>query len=162
MADEPKPTRPAMPGGYLAPKLLAWSWAETRLRESRNYWITSVTPAGAPHARPVWGVWLDGRFYFSSGSRIRTHLEHGGNVSVNLESGDETVIVEGAAALVEAEALARRIAEAYNAKYHWDLEAKAGEFFEVRPRVVFGWLCDGSGRDRGALFSQSATRWRFE
>ena len=66
-------------------------------------------------------------------------------MSVNLESGDETVIVEGKASAGRGEALAQRIADAYNAKYHWDLEAKAGEFFEVRPRVVFGWLCDGSG-----------------
>src|SRR5262245_47369460 len=148
-----------MPGEYLAPKLLAWSWAESRLREARNYWITSVTPAGAPHARPVWGVWLDGRFYFSSGSRIRAHLERDARVSVNLRIGDETVIVEGTASLVQAEALVKRIAEIYTPKYHWDPEAQAGEFFEVRPRVVFGWLCDGTGRDRGALFSQSATRW---
>ena len=61
MSKEPEATRPEIPGGYLAPKLIAWPWAETRLREARNYWVTSVSPAGAPHARPVWGVWLDGR-----------------------------------------------------------------------------------------------------
>jgi len=37
-----------------------------------------------------------------------------------------------------------------------------GEFFEVRPRVVFAWLCDGSGQDGGALFAQTATRFLFE
>jgi hypothetical protein len=31
-----------------------------------------------------------------------------------------------------------------------------------RPRVVFAWLCDGSGLDGGASFSQAATRFRFE
>jgi len=157
----PESDRPGMPGGYLEPKPLAWPWAEQRLVESRNYWIASVTPSGAPHARPVWGVWLDDRFYFSSGSRIRNNLEQRAPVSVNLESGDECVILEGQAEIVQDQGVATRVARAYNEKYHWDLEAKPGEFFEVRPRVVFGWLCDGSGRDGGALFSQTATRWRF-
>ena len=72
-----------MPGGYLAPKLLAWPWAEARLSESRNYWISTAAKDGAPHARPVWGVWLEGLLYFSSGSRIRTHLEREPRVSVS-------------------------------------------------------------------------------
>jgi hypothetical protein len=110
----------------------------------------------------VWGVWLEGLFYFSTGSRIRAHLEREPRVSVNLESGDECVILEGVASPLQDVALTRQVTEAYNAKYHWNLEPKPGEFFEVRPRVVFGWLCDGSGRDAGALFSQTATRWRFE
>jgi hypothetical protein len=159
---EPKSQRPHIPGGYLSPKLLAWSWAEHRLAQSRNYWITSITPDGNPHARPVWGVWLDDCFYFSSGSRIRSNLAHHSAVSVNLESGDECIILEGRVVLVQDEAVAKRVASAYNQKYHWDMEAKSGEFLEVRPRVIFGWLCDGSGRDGGALFSQTATRWLFE
>jgi hypothetical protein len=30
-----------------------------------------------------------------------------------------------------------------------------------RSRVAFGWVCDGSGEDGGALFQLSATRWKF-
>jgi nitroimidazol reductase NimA-like FMN-containing flavoprotein (pyridoxamine 5'-phosphate oxidase superfamily) len=157
----PVAERPTMPGGYLAPKLLAWPWAEQRLVRSRNYWVATATAAGAPHARPVWGVWLGERFYFSSGSRIRTHVEARPEVSVHLESGDECVIVEGTAASLVAPDRVALVTAAYNEKYHWNLEPRPDEFFEVRPRVVFGWLCDGSGRDGGALFSQTATRWRF-
>lgn len=162
MREDPQAERPSIPGGYLEPKRLAWSWAEARLAESRNYWIVTVSPSGAPHARPVWGVWLDGQLYFSSGSRIRTHLLRDPAVSVNLESGDECVILEGAASPQEDAAITRRVAEAYNEKYHWDWEWDPGEFFELRPRVAFGWCCDGTGLDGGALFSQTATRWRFE
>ncbi len=162
MTRAPKSERPEMAKGYLEPKLLAWPWAEVRLVESRNYWVATVAADGTPHARPVWGVWLDGCFYFSSGSRIQTHLERHPAVSVNLESGDECVIVEGTAAPARDAALTRRVVAAYNEKYHWDMEPKPGDFFEVRPRVVFGWLCDGSGRDGGALFSQTATRWSFD
>jgi hypothetical protein len=162
MLRAPRAGRPRIPGGYLAEKLLAWPWAEVRLAESRNYWIATTAKGGAPHARPVWGVWLEGRFYFSTGSRIRTHLAREPRVSVNLESGDECVILEGVAAPLHDADRTRRVADLYNAKYHWNLEPKPGEFFEVRPSVVFGWLCDGSGRDAGALFSQTATRWHFE
>lgn len=162
MVRAPRAERPCMPGGYLAPKLLAWPWAEARLAESRNYWIATTAKDGAPHARPVWGVWLEGRFYFSTGSRIGTHLAREPRISVNLESGDECVILEGVAAPLLDPDRTRRVADAYNAKYRWNLEAKPGGFFEVRPARAFGWLCDGSGRDAGALFSQTATRWRFE
>lgn len=158
----PRATRPEIPGGYLEPKLLPWTWAETRLVAARNYWVATVTAAGKPHARPVWGVWLEGALHFSSGSRIRRNLVRTGTVSVNLESGDECVILEGLAAEVHETALAARIASAYNAKYHWNMEPSPGEFFAVRPRVVFGWLCDGSGLDGGALYAQTATRWEFE
>lgn len=162
MAETPRAGRPDIPGGYLSAKLLAWPWAEARLVESRNYWIATLTDDGRPHARPVWGVWLEGRFYFSSGSRIRAHVERRPELSVNLESGDECVIVEGTASSLDDPATVEAVTAAYNEKYRWNLEPEPGEFFEVRPRVVFGWLCDGTGLDAGALFSQTATRWVFE
>ena len=79
MTSEPQASRPSMPGYGLLPPgegrgLLPWSWAEEHLGASRNYWVSTVSPSGAPHARPVWGVWSDGQLYFSSGSRIRTNL----------------------------------------------------------------------------------------
>jgi len=161
MSQIPMVDRPHMPGGYLEPKLLAWPWAASRLAAARNYWIGSVGPEGAPHVRPVWGVWLDGCLYFSSGSRIRANLERRPAVSVNLESGDECVILEGEAQVLRDEARTQQVASAYDEKYRWQGTWEAGDFFAVWPRVVFGWLCDGSGRDGGALFAQTATRWRF-
>jgi hypothetical protein len=158
----PRAERPSMPGGYLSPMVLAWPWAESRLIRSRNYWVVTVSAKSRPRARPVWGVWLDGAFYFSTGSLIRRDLEQNPAISVNLESGDECVILEGTASALMEPDTAREVAEAYNAKYSWDMKAEPGEFFCVRPRVAFGWLCDGSGLDRGALFSQTATRWTFE
>ena len=72
----PKASRPFMPGyGILDADsgrgLLPWSWAVERLSKSRNYWIASTWPDGRPHCVPVWGVWLDDGFYFSSGERSR-------------------------------------------------------------------------------------------
>ena len=93
--------------------------------------------------------------------RIRSNVSAGSRISINLERGDECVIVEGVASELHEAAGVRRVTDAYNAKYSWNLEAKPGEFFEVRPRVVFAWLCDGSGQDGGALFAQTATRFLF-
>src|SRR5690348_7591741 len=72
----PSNDRPYMPGyGIKGPSegtgLLPWAWATERLASARNYWLSTTTPAGAPHAMPVWAVWLDDRLWFSSslGSR---------------------------------------------------------------------------------------------
>lgn len=153
--------RPQIPAGYLAEKRLPWSWAEARLQRSRSYWLSTVTPGGLPHSRPFWGVWQDTALYFSSGSRIRSHLARSPEISLHLESADECVIVEGVArSEVDAETTAA-VVSVYNQKYGWDMQAEPGEFFALRPRVAFGWVCDGSGEDGGALFQLSATRWKF-
>src|SRR3954454_22080154 len=46
---------------------LPWEWAAERLVPNRNYWVVTVSAAGAPHCLPVWGVWDDGdlRLMFS-------------------------------------------------------------------------------------------------
>jgi hypothetical protein len=72
----PKASRPFMPDyGVLDAQsgqgLLLWSWATKRLASARNYWIATARPDGYPHMTPVWGVWLDETFYFSTGRRSR-------------------------------------------------------------------------------------------
>src|SRR5207245_9500084 len=70
----PRASRPQA-AGYGFPEstkgLLAWSWAEQRLKKSHNYWITTVKPDGSPHTMVVWGMWQDGRFLFSTGRKSR-------------------------------------------------------------------------------------------
>jgi hypothetical protein len=57
---------------------MPWTWAEERLGESHNYWIATSRPDGRPHLMVIWGLWLDGVFYFSTGgqSRKARNLEH--------------------------------------------------------------------------------------
>jgi hypothetical protein len=159
----PRADRPNMPEGYLqSGQPLPWSWAEARLLRARNYWVSTVTPAGSPHNRPVWAVWFDDALFFSTGaSRIRKHLERSSAVSVNLESGDECLILEGTAALETNGDTLARAAAAYTAKYTWPMEPTPGSFFRVRPHVAFAWISDGTGEDRGVAFSATATRYRF-
>ena len=60
----------------MTPGMLDWEWAESRLRDSRNYWIVTASPDGQPGAAPVWGVWVDGSLCFGVGksSRKARHL----------------------------------------------------------------------------------------
>lgn len=83
--------------GRQTPTSSAWSFAEERLSKSHNYWICSPRPDVRPHSTPVWSIWLDEAFYFSTdpASRKGQNLKANSAVSVHVESGDEPVILGG-------------------------------------------------------------------
>ncbi len=174
-AVKPKSSRPLMPG-YGLPEgskgLLPWTWAEQRLKKSHNYWITTLKPGtsqdkaspdkASPHTMVVWGLWQDGRFLFSTGSKSRKarNLAQNANCVVSTEHAHEAVIVEGAAEI--ADILARRkFLPKYERKYNFDMSKMKPDIlsmkepiFAVRPRVVFGlWEKE---------FIEKSTRWTFE
>ncbi len=132
---DPEPCRPRMFGDYAGSAELPWEWATERLSKTRNYWIATTRPAGQPHSRPVWGVWLDTTFYFSTGSLAAQNLAVQAAITVHLESGNEVVILEGAAQQVSDISLLEQVVNLYNQKYHWDLEPMQlpGPFYAVRP-----------------------------
>ena len=150
-----------MPGYGLKPAaegqgLLPWSWAQERLEKSHNYWLSTVTPEGAPHCMAVWGLWMEGKFYFSTGrkSKKARNLARNARCVVCAENAAEAVIVEGVAARDPDPKALQRIAPAYNAKYHYgDVGEMDEPVYIVTPRVVFG-LVEGSMGD-------TATRWTF-
>lgn len=137
--------------------LLPWSWAEERLSQARNYWVSTIRPDGRPHNMPVWGVWLNNSFYFSTGQRSRKALNLAANPHciIHPESADEAVIVEGIAAELTNPAELAPVAAAYRLKYQWDMEQPESPIFAVRPQVVFGFI------EAADEFSGSATRWHF-
>ena len=104
---------------------------------------------------PVWGVWLDRAFYFSTGRRSRKSK----NLSLNhrcvvcSESASEAVILEGTAKEIGEESLRRRFAAVYKKKYDWDISDSKEPIYEVLPRVVFG-ISENAGAN--------PTRWRFK
>jgi PPOX class probable F420-dependent enzyme len=152
---EPVASRPKFPPGYGISSeregMLPWSWTEERLASARNYWIVTVRADGSPHAAPVWGLWLDGAIVFSTSreSRKGRNLLRDPRVVVNLESGEEVVILEGE---VEVTGLDDRMADAYEAKYDYRPGGE-GDWFALRPRVAYAWL----ERD----YPRSATRFTF-
>ena len=141
-------------------KQLSWNWASKRLRTSHNYWIASSRPDGRPHLMPVWGIWLDDMFYFSTGrfSRKSRNLVSNPNCVVCPESAAEAVILEGQVRKVKDTDTLRRFGAAYEKKYNWDmgdLVASKDPVYRVQPRTVFGFV-ENSKKVRG-----NPTRWRF-
>lgn len=158
---EPVADRPEMPEGYLGDAPLPWKWAEQRLVEARNYWICTVAPNGAPRARPVWGVWLDGAVMFSTGARLGRDVREEPRVTVHLESGDDCVIIEGTATVSDDVSVRRSFIDAYDPKYGWQSSLDFVDVvYVVRPRVAFGWLVHDLAPG-ATLFEATATRWRF-
>lgn len=154
----PRASRPHVPG-YGIPAdtkgMLPWSYADEQLGKAMNYWVCTVGAGGAPHARPVWGLWVDGALCFGGhGVRWDRNLAANPNVSVHLESGDQVVILEGAVERVEDmnSPLAKRAAEASKKKY--GMGGGEGAFWALRPRRAFGWTTKAMFKD--------ATRWHFQ
>jgi len=137
--------------------LLPWSWATERIANSHNYWIATTSPDGRPHVMPVWGVWLDDGFYFSTGKTTRK----GRNLAANprcvvcSERADEAIIVEGVVEPVDDPTVYARFADAYKAKYDWPVEQATAPAYAVRPQVAFAFI------ENADDFAGAATRWRF-
>jgi PPOX class probable F420-dependent enzyme len=156
-------SRPHMPGYGISNAnegegLLPWEWAAERLSVSHNYLVATTRPDGRPHVMPVWGLWLDDAFYFSTGrqSRKARNLDSNPHCAISTDRADEAVIVEGVAEQITDRESLRSFYEAYKEKYDWDLEQMGFDkepVYIVRPRVVFG--------IRESDFTGSATRWTF-
>ncbi|MDP9248116.1 MAG: pyridoxamine 5'-phosphate oxidase family protein [Candidatus Dormibacteraeota bacterium] len=162
----PRATRPYMPGYGILPAedgsgLLPWSWAEERLRSSRNYWVVSVRPDGRPHSMPVWGVWYEGTFWFSSslGSRKARNLTAKSRCVVTTEDADSPVVVEGTAELIREPAALETLLTLENQKYGTDfgiemLDPAENACFQVHPTQAFALKEED--------FTGSPTRWTFD
>ncbi len=156
---EPKASRPQMTGYGVPESLegtLPWEWARERLSKSHNYWITSVRPNGVPHTMVVWGIWLDGAYYFSTGAATRKarNLQQNPHCTVCSDNVEEAVIVEAVARQLNDEKIPKQAFADYKTKYGWDLDPKRGPVFEVRPSVVFAMP--------EKRFPNAVTRWKFE
>jgi hypothetical protein len=137
--------------------LLPWSWAAERLAGTHNYFVATARPDGRPHVMPVWGLWLDGAFLFSTGTRSTKARNLLGNPRcvVCPENAGEAVIVEGVAEEVTGESLLSQFKDAYFEKYKWDMDTSQGGIYAVRPGVAFAFI------EKAEDFPSTATRWLF-
>lgn len=158
----PKASRPYMPGYEMMFEegmgLLPWSWAAERFSKAHNYWLATTRPDGRPHIMPVWGVWVDNAFYFSTGrqSRKSRNLAVSPNCVVCPEGAGEAIILEGIAQEVTESSSVRRFADEYRKKYDWDMEGNEGPIYGVRPRVAFGFV------EKSNAVQGNPTRWLFD
>jgi len=146
--------------GYGLPEttkgLLPWRWAEQRLRKSHNFWISTARPDGTPHAMVIWGLWLDGAFYFSTGTKTRKgrNLAHKPYCVIGTENAAEAVIIEGSTQFLDNETIRKRFATLYQKKYGWDMSDWKDPVYVVTPLLAFGLY--------EKKFASSATRWKFK
>lgn len=158
---QPKVSRPFAPGYGIAGAedgkgLLPWSWVAEQMTRCRTFWVATIHAEHArPHVMPVWGVWVDDAFVFSTGheSRKCRNLALNPACTVCNDDGQEAVIVEGLAEKVESPDALERVAAAYNKKYKMDPRGMGEPIFIVRPRTVFGFI--------EKSFPKSATRWEL-
>ncbi|MCK9495554.1 MAG: pyridoxamine 5'-phosphate oxidase family protein [Dehalococcoidia bacterium] len=136
----------------------SWPAIEEKLIASRNYWICTTRSNGAPHSKPVWGVWSDG-LWFSTGANAVTgrNLARDPRVSVHLESGDDVVILEGSVDAMSIGDIPQEATRAYEQKYDFDPtgdEAPDGTWYRLVPSLAHTWLEDD--------FVNSVGRWEFD
>ena len=63
----------------------------------------------APHLIPIWGAWVDGRWYVEGGpTRWQRNLRANPQLAIHVEFGEEVVIVEGTARELVAPPVAAR------------------------------------------------------
>jgi hypothetical protein len=154
----PTRSRPRFPASYSlhqeAEGMLDWGWAESRLGTARNYWVCTTSAGGAPHARPVWAVWLAQLLCFSTdaGSAKGRNIARDPRVTVHLDSGSDVVILEGVAEALP-EDLTEALAQAYERKYDWRVTVGDSGWYAVRPARAYAWS--------EASFQTTATRFDF-
>jgi len=104
----------------------------------------------------VWGLWLGGAYYFSTGatSRKARNLQQNPNCVVCNENAEEAVIVEGIARKLAESEIPQQAFANYKAKYGWELDPQRGPVYMVRPRTVFAMP--------EKQFPEGVTRWKFE
>jgi Pyridoxamine 5'-phosphate oxidase len=151
-------------------EVTAWAEALGLLEVANRYWLATVRPDGRPHVMPLFGVWLDGAFYFTAGERTRKarNLAINPQSVVNVDAPTLDLVVEGEAVKVTDAPTLRHVRDAYASKYGWPLTIQGGTFFapygapsagpppydayRFTPATAFG---------LGMTEPYGATRWHF-
>ena len=154
----PRTERPHIPGYGISKSktgMLPWKWAEKKLAGSREYWLMTVRPDGRPHAMIIWGLWVDGAFWFGTGAKTQKarNLASNPNCIIGTEDAADAVILEGVAELVTDAEMRKKLQSPSLKKYGMSGTGGSEPVYCVRPRRVFG-LVEKS-------FPKTATRWTF-
>lgn len=82
---------------------------------ARTTWLTTLNADGSPHVTAVGAVWVDGAFWFQTGSGTRKsrNVARDPRCSVALSIRDADVVVEGVATPVTDPAIVARVARAW-------------------------------------------------
>ena len=98
---------------------IEWADVSARLDGARIYWLAVVDRRGAPRTFPNWGVVVDGALYFyvDGATALALNLRRNPRIAINLEDGENVVMVRGAANPVGGPAELPEVVAAFAAKY---------------------------------------------
>ena len=153
---------------------IPWSRAERQLEASvgsmeTHFFLVTVRADGRPHAAGIGAMWVDGRFYFTSGPETRKsrNLAERTDCAISVALPDLDLVVEGTATKVADEPTLQRLAGLYDAQ-GWPATVRDGaltapysapsagpppwDLYELTPTTAFG---VASAEPHGAM------RWRF-
>ncbi len=107
----------------VAEKLDAGSRPAPDARNARTTWLSTVNDDGSPHVTAVGALWLDGSFWFQTGSATRKgrNVARDPRCSMAVSIQDADVVAEGEAARETDPATLRRLAKAW-AEQGWPAE----------------------------------------
>lgn len=93
---------------------------------ARSTWLSTVNEDGSPHVTAVGALWLDGSFWFQTGSGTRKsrNIARDPRCSIALSIRDADVVVEGEATRETDPAILTRLAKAW-ADQGWPAELDA-------------------------------------
>ncbi|QGN33800.1 pyridoxamine 5'-phosphate oxidase family protein [Microlunatus sp. Gsoil 973] len=123
---------------------LDWAVVRVRLEQAKHFWFSTSDDQGAPHARPIWGAWVDDRLYADGDvhhTRWGRDLLANPRTQVHLESATEVVIVDGDFSMTNdltPESFAR-VQGSYLRRYESYQPESADGLFMVKPRQVLAW-----------------------
>jgi hypothetical protein len=94
---------------------------------ARTTWLTTLNQDGSPHVTAVGALWLDGKFWFQTGTgtRKQRNVRRDPRCAVAVSVRDADVVVDGDASLVTDPAVIARVAKAW-ADNGWPAELDAG------------------------------------
>lgn len=123
---------------------LDWAQVRQRLEQSKHFWFSTADADATPHARPIWGAWVDDTLYADGGvhvTRWGRDLLANPRTQVHLESATEVVIVDGDFSMANdltPESFAR-VQASYLRRYESYQPESADGLFMIKPRQVLAW-----------------------
>jgi hypothetical protein len=107
---------PPVDWATVAATLEAGSAPAPDARNSRTTWLATLNEDGSPHVTAVGALWLDGAFWFQTGTGTRKgrNVARDPRCSIAVSIRDADVVIEGDAARVTESAALERIAKAWS------------------------------------------------
>jgi hypothetical protein len=105
---------PPVDWAAIAEKLDGDSAPDPEAHNARTKWLTTLNEDGSPHVTAVGAIWLDGAFWFQTGStRKGRNVARDPRCSIALSIRDADVVIEGDAVHVTEPDAVARIAKAW-------------------------------------------------